>query len=166
MARTIKKSRAFTLVELMVVIAIIAILIAMLLPAIQAAREAGRMSQCRNNMHQLGIGLHAYHDAYKLFPPSSDAAGDASITYNGVKGQNGSWAIHTLPFFDEGNLYHSVDWKAVAQSGGLYAYSSVSGPQWIDFTSKEIPTLLCPSDKNNALKNRIDGSGKKFGRQP
>jgi len=66
--------RAFTLIELLVVIAIIAILIALLLPAVQQAQEAARRSTCKNNLKQLGLVLHNYHDAHRVFPPNSNGA--------------------------------------------------------------------------------------------
>src|SRR5210317_160833 len=79
MSRQFRSRKGFTLIELLVVIAIIAILIALLLPAVQSAREAARRAQCRNNLKQLGLAFHNYHDTYRSFPPG--------ITSYGPKGQ-------------------------------------------------------------------------------
>ena len=84
--------RGFTLIELLVVIAIIAILIALLLPAVQAAREAARRTQCKNNLKQLGLALHNYHDVYTVFPPGG--------TYQAAIVQPAGWSVQArlLPF--------------------------------------------------------------------
>ncbi|MCA9163285.1 MAG: DUF1559 domain-containing protein, partial [Planctomycetales bacterium] len=98
------RSRGFTLVELLVVIAIIAILIALLLPAVQQAREAARRSQCRNNMKQLGLALHNYHDSNQCFPPNSH--GNATNLPNGF-----SWRVMILPGLDQGPLYNKFNFS-------------------------------------------------------
>ncbi len=93
----------FTLVELLVVIAIIGILVALLLPAVQAAREAARRMQCQNNMKQLGLALHNYHTANNKFPPAGFYDG-GSLT-----GSTLSWHCALLPFIEQGNLYDELD---------------------------------------------------------
>jgi len=101
------KRTAFTLIELLVVIAIIAVLIALLLPAVQQAREAARRTQCRNNMHQIGLALHNYHDTHSCFPPGNviGSAGWAD------PGSQHSWMTQILPFLDEAALYNSYNFS-------------------------------------------------------
>ena len=104
MRACLNRNRAFTLVELLVVIAIIGILIALLLPAVQAAREAARRSQCSNNMKQQGLGLHNYHDTFKTLPPG------------GLSHQNHgnrlAWTVLILPFIEQGTLHDQIDFNA------------------------------------------------------
>ena len=97
--RPARKSCAFSLVELLVVLAIIGILVALLLPAVQSAREAARRIQCSNNLHQMGIALQNYHGAHKKFPP-------------GITIPNATlWSGHLLPFIEQGNLYAGLDFS-------------------------------------------------------
>ena len=101
--------KAFTLIELLVVIAIIAVLIALLLPAVQQAREAARRTQCRNNMHQLGLALHNYHDAHGCFPPMTVQ----NSTCSDAKGHctNVAWGALVLPFVDETAVYNAMNFN-------------------------------------------------------
>jgi prepilin-type N-terminal cleavage/methylation domain-containing protein len=108
---------AFTLVELLVVIAIIGILVALLLPAVQAAREAARRISCSNNMKQLGLALHNYHDTYKTLPAGSwifSPAGvaPASTACTSGLGRRAPWSIAILPFMEQQPLYDQVDFTA------------------------------------------------------
>lgn len=96
------RQRAFTLVELLVVIAIIGILIALLLPAVQAAREAARRSQCTNNLKQIGIALHNFHDTFKAFPPSYGFNNQANAA-NWTKAWG--WGARILPFMEQAALH-------------------------------------------------------------
>lgn len=97
------RRRGFTLIELLVVIAIIAILIALLLPAVQQAREAARRSSCKNNMKQIGLALHNYHDVYSTFPPGS-------VRANG--GEWGpSWWAFVLPYLDQAPLFNQLEFE-------------------------------------------------------
>ncbi|MCC9607849.1 DUF1559 domain-containing protein [Blastopirellula sp. JC732] len=104
------KRHAFTLVELLVVIAIIGVLIALLLPAVQQAREAARRSSCKNNLKQAGLAVHNYHDTFQSMPRAGNIAASTSLTY-----KNAGPSVALLPFLEAGNvadLYdHSVNWS-------------------------------------------------------
>ncbi|HEX7450288.1 MAG TPA: DUF1559 domain-containing protein [Pirellulales bacterium] len=121
---------AFTLVELLVVIAIIGILMALLLPAVQAARESARRSQCANNLKQLGLALHNYHDTFGRFP--------TSVVWGGASSQwplppyHHTWLTSILPQLEQLPLYQSVDQRLPAWG------QPVVGTQ--------LPVLRCPSD--------------------
>ena len=145
--------RAFTLIELLVVIAIIAILIALLLPAVQQAREAARRTQCRNNLKQLGLALHNYHDAFLTFPPGTVSVNPsqtvsicgASATSTGVDvlgeaagaagGQGSSWIVHILPYLDQGNMYTQWDFDQTVLANRAVA-------------ERNVPMFYCPSRRS------------------
>jgi len=119
--------RAFTLVELLVVIAIIGVLVALLLPAVQAAREAARRAQCTNNLKQIGLALHNYELSFRTFPPAAlyPVASTSADTYS----------VHAriLPYLDQNNVFSLVDFNVSAT-----AQQSVVG--------QRIPVYLCPSE--------------------
>jgi len=152
------KSRrgGFTLIELLVVIAIIAILIALLLPAVQQAREAARRSQCKNNLKQIGLALHNYHDAHGMFPYSVShsaqcTSGSAAISDRITLNHRG-WLL-LLPFIDQAPLYNQFDFNLAASTADRYSAGNFVGPAPGQpgnandvVVSTVLTALLCPSD--------------------
>lgn len=134
MVKTSRKRNAFTLIELLVVIAIIAILIALLLPAVQQAREAARRTQCKNNLKQLGLAIHNYHDVYGSVPLGS--------TMHNGGGRHRRFSAHyaLLPFIDQANAYEAVA-GVLANNGGNAPWSGN-----VDNILVQTNHLLCPSD--------------------
>src|SRR5262245_48859233 len=110
MLKSNRPARGFTLIELLVVIAIIAILIALLLPAVQQAREAARRTSCKNNLKQLGIALHSYHDAHRTLPPGYLYRPNTGSTPPS-NAAGFSWGAMSLPFLDQANLYQQFNWN-------------------------------------------------------
>ena len=129
------KRAAFTLVELLVVIAIIGVLVALLLPAVQAAREAARRSQCSNQLSQFGLAVHNYEMAHGCYPPGTiDAAGPVANT---AAGYHHNWLVQLLPYLEEQNAYRALDKKL-----GVYdpknAAIAASPPPWVTCPSSVI----------------------------
>jgi len=141
--RPARDRAGFTLVELLVVIAIIGVLVALLLPAVQAAREAARRAQCNNNLRQLGLALHNYHDVNQWFP----------MNYRPVAGGTYSWMQAILPFIEQQNMYSQLT------LGGTVALANNT-----QVANTPIKTYRCPSDgllKNGLLSGASDGGGTK-----
>ena len=132
---------AFTLVELLVVIAIIGILIALLLPAVQAAREAARRMSCSNNLHQIGIAVHNYHDTQKCFP-AGQIAGIHDCT-------NFGWAALTLPYIEQSNLGALLNFNTTIIDGADVNGVGVAGNAKLAATP--IPPYLCPTDPDRSM---------------
>ncbi len=135
MGTTFRRS-AFTLVELLVVIAIIGILVGLLLPAVQAAREAARRMQCSNNVKQLVLAAHNYHDSYKKFGFGHHFVGTPAGTAN--RGLAYGWGFGLLPYIEQGNLYNQFDNRFPVHEKTITRNGILAGtPQ---------ATFSCPSD--------------------
>ncbi len=136
------RKSAFTLIELLVVIAIIAILIALLLPAVQQAREAARRSQCKNNLKQLGLALHNYHDTHKTFPPGAFTEQLGTGPTYTETGNGLSFHVMILPFLEQTALYEKINKNVIVWNGATP--SGVAGGNG-NYGKQVIPAFLCPS---------------------
>jgi prepilin-type N-terminal cleavage/methylation domain-containing protein/prepilin-type processing-associated H-X9-DG protein len=135
-----KGKAGFTLVELLVVIAIIGILIALLLPAIQAAREAARRSQCSNNLKQLGTALQSHHQVYNRFPYGADVGDPNSAWMSTISSKNhGSFIVRLLPYLELQQIYKQCKFNADT------FYQSILG-SGVYVCQQRLPMLTCPSD--------------------
>jgi prepilin-type N-terminal cleavage/methylation domain-containing protein/prepilin-type processing-associated H-X9-DG protein len=131
-SRTGRRTQGFTLVELLVVIAIIGVLIALVLPAVQAAREAARKSSCANNLHQIGLALHAHMASNKTLPPGYVS----TVLFDREDGGPGwGWGAKILPEMEQGTLFQKLDFSL-----------PIDGPAAALWRMTSVPSFICPSD--------------------
>ena len=131
-----RSNRAFTLVELLVVITIIGILISLLLPAVQAAREAARRMQCGNNLKQIGLALHLHNEAKGYFPPGHYWS---QKTTGSDDGAEATWITYSLPYLEQKNLYDTINWEQ--------AFGQVASGQNVTVCKTSLSVFACPSNE-------------------
>jgi prepilin-type N-terminal cleavage/methylation domain-containing protein/prepilin-type processing-associated H-X9-DG protein len=146
-----KRRRAFTLIELLVVIAILAVLIGLLIPAVQKVREAANRMKCQNNLKQLGLAMHNYHDVNNKFPPGGMLGTWTGTppTYNFNWGEDrGTWLVYTLPYMEQDNLFRLLTAAKIPDW-----YAAMTPPDgangWFNANTayrRSLPYMRCPSD--------------------
>jgi prepilin-type N-terminal cleavage/methylation domain-containing protein len=158
---------AFTLIELLVVIAIIGVLIALLLPAVQKVREAANRTSCANNLKQIGLAAHNYHDSFRKLPPAvvMNYAIKDDPTTNGrglettidiAEPFGPNWAVFLLPYIEQVNVYQQANVRSYPGGGsawkqGVDPLSLPYDVSWRNIRGVTIKTYMCPSDPNNQI---------------
>ena len=144
---TCPRRLAFTLIELLVVIAIIAILIALLVPAVQKVREAAARTQCANNIKQIGLAMHGYHDARKVLPPGLVWGGGNTAYYSNPRS---NWFPLILPYVEQTSVYNQLPHPAIENQTWV-PWSSPEALNANGPTRVSLAVFLCPSDNSGAL---------------
>ncbi|MFO0954843.1 MAG: DUF1559 domain-containing protein, partial [Isosphaeraceae bacterium] len=163
-----RRRGAFTLIELLVVIAIIAILIALLLPAVQSAREAGRRAQCTNNLKQIGLAIHNYVSTYQILPPGK---GDNYVPVLPSAASYARWSVHSqlLQFIEQGNLFNQINFDLPPETPGMAGdvpfMPPYQNPRRENATASltQVAAFLCPSDPPSALIGQWPGGNNYVG---
>jgi prepilin-type N-terminal cleavage/methylation domain-containing protein/prepilin-type processing-associated H-X9-DG protein len=161
--------RAFTLIELLVVIAIIGILIALLLPAVQKIREAAARMSCSNNLHQLGLAVHNFHDSNGRLPTAGSADGPPINSGGPFPGEGTNWSVYLLPYIEQGNIYTKLTfrgdsgWVNNASDGGGTTPATSSAYNNVAIAANSVIKIYrCPSDpKPDLIRN--DSNVRTFG---
>jgi len=166
-ARARRRVSGFTLVELLVVIAIIGILVALLLPAVQAAREAARRNSCASNLRQITLGMLLYNDARSGLPPGNTGPLQGTGSWSGQFSDGGlpwgtfGWAATILPFVEEQNLYNRIDFTKTAYASTIPEGSGDRGPAGSPenkYAADHTPPLfICPSSHRVQAESTFDG---------
>ena len=165
---SLRTRRGFTLIELLVVIAIIGVLIALLLPAVQAAREAARRSQCVNNMKQIGLGLHNYHSTNNCFPwnnagnPRAGGGDGGAAVFPDPNNIGNPWSNFSALALILPNMEQTAIYNAINFNWGLYPFQN--GTDQIQYTAiySSIATFMCPSDPGRGRNNYRASNGTNY----
>lgn len=157
------RRKGFTLVELLVVIAIIGILVSLLLPAVQAAREAARRMQCSNHVKQISLALHLHHDAKRKFPPIL-TTGSSGATYS----TQHNWIAYTLPYMEQSAVWSMIQFPTRPLADPYYTTSNVDNSALgnsidqnnVPASRHWIPTFICPTDPVGSIRQPISEGGR------